>query len=308
MLTLAFSRTRKPIGGRFGAAAGRGLVPRRIHVARRRARRREPQRVVDRAGGDLVVASEAGQDREAGGVGRGPAGRPQVVGAEVEDRARAGRPAPPAVVRVGGEQLVVGARVAVDHDHVPVAGRAVPPSIGTPLRQRVGALVRLARRTGSAPAPSACSTRRPRTGSRSARRRTAPSRSRGGRDRSGRCWRSARPSPWRPGSRSTRWFHGLSAGKIGQFGAPGAGAADTSAGTAIEPSQRRDQRSPARASREPAATVRRRRRSRSASRRTQPRRRRRCSRRRPGAAARARHASGPAARARRRTDGRDGGG
>ena len=34
------------------------------------------------------------------------------------------------------------------------------------------------------------------------------------------------------GSRSTRWFHGLSAGNTGQFRAPGSGRADTSAGTA----------------------------------------------------------------------------
>ena len=69
--------------------AGRRLVARGIHVPRRRAGRGEAERVVDRPGGDLVVAGEAGEDRQAGGVGRGPAGRSQVIRAQVEDRARA---------------------------------------------------------------------------------------------------------------------------------------------------------------------------------------------------------------------------
>ena len=48
MSTLAFSRTRRPIGGRFGAAR-RGLVARGVHVPLARARGGEAQRVVDRA-------------------------------------------------------------------------------------------------------------------------------------------------------------------------------------------------------------------------------------------------------------------
>ena len=79
----------------------------------------------------LVVAHQAGQDGQAGRVGRGPAVGPQGVGREVEDGARAGLPA---VARLVGvvhlvEQLVVG----VEHEHVAVAG-----AVGAALDGRVG--------------------------------------------------------------------------------------------------------------------------------------------------------------------------
>ena len=45
----------------------------------------------------VLVAGEAGQDRQAGGVGGRPAGGAELVRAEVEDRARAGPPAAAAV-------------------------------------------------------------------------------------------------------------------------------------------------------------------------------------------------------------------
>ena len=80
--------------------------------------------MADRSGGGLAVDRQAGQDGEPGGVGRGPARRAQLVRAQVEDGARAGAPPRPAVVRIGGEELVVGARRAVDDDHVAVATRA----------------------------------------------------------------------------------------------------------------------------------------------------------------------------------------
>jgi len=67
---------------------------------------------------DLVVANQAREDRKSGGVGAGPAGRPQGVGVEVEDRAAArGRVLP---VAPDGEELVEDARPLVDHDRVPV--------------------------------------------------------------------------------------------------------------------------------------------------------------------------------------------
>ena len=59
-------------------------------------RERHPDGVVDRAGGDLVVAHQTGQDRQAGGVGARPAERAQSAGEQVESGAgrRATQPAP----------------------------------------------------------------------------------------------------------------------------------------------------------------------------------------------------------------------
>ena len=50
----------------------------------------EADGVVDMARRDLVVAQQPGQDRKPGGVGRGPAVRPQRVGLQVVDGAAAG--------------------------------------------------------------------------------------------------------------------------------------------------------------------------------------------------------------------------
>ena len=49
-----------------------------------RALDREAQRVIDHAARDLVVAGEPGEDRQPRGVGGGPAGGPQPVGAQVQ--------------------------------------------------------------------------------------------------------------------------------------------------------------------------------------------------------------------------------
>ena len=54
---------------------------------------REAERVVDPSPRDVLVAGEPGEDRQPGGVGRRPAGRAQLVRAEVEDRARPRAPA-----------------------------------------------------------------------------------------------------------------------------------------------------------------------------------------------------------------------
>ena len=71
------------------AAAGeaRGEVPRRPHEGAAGLGRREAQGVTDLAGGDLLVAHQAGEDRQPGGVGRGPVGgaqrmRPSVAGSD----------------------------------------------------------------------------------------------------------------------------------------------------------------------------------------------------------------------------------
>ena len=99
MSTLAFSRTRRPIGGSAGSRRVGRVVARRVDVRPPRARRREAERVVDHAARDLVVAREAGEDRQPGGVGRRPARGPQLVRAQAPDRARAGRPAAPRVAQ-----------------------------------------------------------------------------------------------------------------------------------------------------------------------------------------------------------------
>ena len=52
-----------------GVGQRRCVVARGPHEGAPRARDREAQRVVDLAASDLVVASEAGEDRQAGGVG-----------------------------------------------------------------------------------------------------------------------------------------------------------------------------------------------------------------------------------------------
>ena len=52
------------------------------------------------AAGDLLVAGEPGQDRQPGGVGGRPPGGARRIRAEVEDRARAGAPGPPALGRL----------------------------------------------------------------------------------------------------------------------------------------------------------------------------------------------------------------
>ena len=75
---------------------GIGLVAREVargpDIGAARVLDGEAQRVVDPAAGDVLVTCEPGEDGEAGRVGRRPAGRPELVRAEVEDR----RPSPPA--------------------------------------------------------------------------------------------------------------------------------------------------------------------------------------------------------------------
>ena len=134
-----------PIGGRSGSSVARGEVARRVHERAPRALGREAQRVVDRAAAHLLVAGQAGQDRQPGGVRRRPAARAQAVRAQAPDRARAGAPAPAAGLRVGGVQLVQPAAVPVHDDHVPVAVGVAPALDRRAPRDRVAAAVGLVR-------------------------------------------------------------------------------------------------------------------------------------------------------------------
>ena len=167
------------------------------------SRRGEAERVVDRARRDLVVAREAGEDRQAGGVGRGPAGRAELVRAQVPDRARAGRPAARRcgaarrarrACRCRGRRSARGGRrrrvrVALDRDV---------------RRDRVRAPCRTRRRSRTRRATSAsCCPRRRRTGSRSAGRRRGPSRSRRARARRARSSAISVAESFATGRRST---------------------------------------------------------------------------------------------------------
>jgi hypothetical protein len=78
--------------------------------------------VVDAAGRGLVVAREAGEDRQAGGVGGGEAIRPQAGRAEVPDHAAVGIPVGlGALLGEGTVELEELAALAVHSQHVPVA-------------------------------------------------------------------------------------------------------------------------------------------------------------------------------------------
>ena len=125
---------------------------------------------------DLVVADEAREDRQSGGVGAGPPGGAEGVGVQVEDRAAArGRVS---LRSVGRRRARRGAGPLVDHDRVPV-GAALDPHVAA---ERIGAGVALVVVAGSRSRPSRATTARRRTGS---RRRAGRSRGAGGSSRRG---------------------------------------------------------------------------------------------------------------------------
>src|SRR5205823_669564 len=95
---------------RVGQAAGE--VPRWIDVCAARALNREPERVVDHAAARLVVAREAGKDRQAGRVRGCPACRSDLVRAQAPGRTGPGVPA--AALRRETAELVEAAGGAVD--------------------------------------------------------------------------------------------------------------------------------------------------------------------------------------------------
>ncbi len=109
---------------RRGSAAARAAVAVacRVHVRVVQGLGGEADRMVDLTPLDLVVANQAGQDRQPRRVGRGPAPRPEVVHTEVPDRARAGPPPLSAVLAPRLVQLVEPAAIPVQHEHVTVRG------------------------------------------------------------------------------------------------------------------------------------------------------------------------------------------
>ena len=167
----------------------------------------------------LLVAGEPGQDRQARGVGRGPAARAQAVRAQAPDRAGAGAPAPAAGDRVGGEQLVQPAAVAVDDDHVAVAVRAAPAFDGALRGIGYGPRSDSSRVVEADGHPPLAPRRRSCTGCRSAVPRSGPSRSRRGPWRRARCCARSRRVARRPAGGRRAGSSGLSPGRSGSAGA-----------------------------------------------------------------------------------------
>ena len=126
------------------AVAAPRLMPGRPEVPLAGAIDRESDRVIDRAGVHLIPPHEAGEDRQSRRVGRRPRRRSQVVrvrAVQREDRAAAGRRL--AAVPIRAVQLVERARVAIDHQRVPV-GPVLDVGVGSErVRTRI-ALVRVA--------------------------------------------------------------------------------------------------------------------------------------------------------------------
>src|SRR6185312_6476411 len=115
-----------------GAGETRRLVPRRPDEGIARLRRGKAQRVWDFAGDDFLVTNQPREDRQSRRVGGGPPGRAQRIAVQIEYRARPGVPAAVGI-RIGGEELVQLAAIAIDDQHVPIAaGR------GAPFDRRVG--------------------------------------------------------------------------------------------------------------------------------------------------------------------------
>ena len=96
-------------------------------------RRGEAQRMVDRAGGDLIIAHQASQDRQASRIRRRPGVGPERVGAQVEDRAGAGLPTP-IRLRPGVVELIQLAGALVEDQYVAVA-IAVRPALDRRVRR-----------------------------------------------------------------------------------------------------------------------------------------------------------------------------
>ena len=120
-------------------------VARRIDERPPGPRGREAERVVDAASAHLRVSRQPRQDRQPGGVRRGVPARAQPVGAQVEDRPRAGVPPLSTVERMCVEQFVEPAARAIHHEHVAVAVRAAAALDRRPRRDRIAPAVGLVR-------------------------------------------------------------------------------------------------------------------------------------------------------------------
>ena len=143
MSTPAFSRSRSPIRGSDGSVSYEAKWRAGYTYARRAAADRDPQRVVDPAAPDLLVAGEQRQDRQPGGVGRRPARRAHRVRAQPPGRARARAPGARPPLQV--EQLVEPARAALDQQRVAVPVGVAPALDVDAARDRVADAVRLVR-------------------------------------------------------------------------------------------------------------------------------------------------------------------
>ena len=105
---------------------------RRMHVRPTRPSHRDAHRVSDHASPQLVKTHHGWEDRQPGGVGRGPALRPQLVRFQVENRRL--RTLPPAVGLDRLVKLVEPPSHRVDDDRVPVA--ALPQPVALHVIQR----------------------------------------------------------------------------------------------------------------------------------------------------------------------------
>src|SRR5687768_3370968 len=96
-------------------ALARGVVGGGMDVGAARLSEGGPDRVADVAPADLAVAHQPGQDRQAGGVGGGPAILAKPPRAEVEARGRGRPPAVSGPAHVAGvEQLEQVAALALE--------------------------------------------------------------------------------------------------------------------------------------------------------------------------------------------------
>ena len=176
----------------------------------------------DAAREHLVVAHEAGQDGQTRRVGRRPTAGPQGVGVEVPDGPRAGGGSRRAVG--GVVELVEGARARVDHEGVAVARRLRPtlnrrvgPEGVGPRIALVGVLEGRRSPRGARVTPRCRGSRRGCWGRRRVRSPGA------GRSSRRPCWPTTPALCGSTGSCEMLVFHTLSAGNIGQSGAPGSG-------------------------------------------------------------------------------------
>src|SRR4051812_30338152 len=92
---------------------------------------------------DFIVADQAGENGQSGGIGRRPSRRTEPVGVQVEDGAAAG--CPTSDVAMGMEQLEESPVVAIDNQDMPVALTVGSPFDRCVKRDRVGSRFTLRR-------------------------------------------------------------------------------------------------------------------------------------------------------------------
>src|SRR6266850_6124493 len=95
-------------------------MPARPDVRPPRLRHSEANGVADLARCNFVVTNQPRHNGKSRGVGGGPGVVPKGVGIQLEDCARTRFPTPVAL-RIGAENFIQHAVVAIQHQHVPVA-------------------------------------------------------------------------------------------------------------------------------------------------------------------------------------------